>query len=337
MSPLQDCLRRDVASAAAMAALALTVIAPAAATAQAFVPKQGDGAVAILYQNQFVKQHSFDDGSHLDRGATRTQIVAVDFTYGLTDRLALNVSLPFVASDYLGTYPHLEAKFGRTSALDFGGYHGTFQDFRLDVRYNAIDGAVVVTPYVAVATPSHNYDYFGHGAAGRRMTELQVGVYVARSLDQLLPGAFVQARYGYGLPHGVAGVRNYRSLVDGEFGYFVRPNLRVFALAIGQVSHTGVRFTPDFPSDLSDDMKIHHDRVSRINSFNFGAGAQLSLSSSVDVFGSILHTQSMTNGHVLQYGVTAGASWSFHRGAQKQGTVASQRDALVKCLCQKGQ
>ena len=85
-------------------------------------------------------------------------------------------------------------------------------------------------------------------------------------------------------------------------------------------------------------MKIHHDRVSRINAFNFGAGAQFSLKSLPSrCFGSIIHTLSMTNGHVLQYGVTAGVSWSFHRGTKKQGTVASHRDALVKCLCQKGQ
>jgi len=314
-------------------------MAPAAATAQAFVPPRGDGAVAILYQNQFVDQHSLDDGSRIDRGATRTQIIAVDLTYGVTDRLAVNASLPFIASHYLGVFPHKAAQFGRDSAIDVGGYHGTFQDLRVDVRYNAINpGGAVVTPYLSAVAPSHYYDYFGHGAAGRRIAELQMGAYIGRTLDRLLPGAFVQARYGYGIPQSVAGVRDYRSLMDGEIGYFLRPSLRVFGVVTGQVSHGGVRFVaPDFFNYLSADGKIHHDRISRVNALNVGGGAQLSLSPTIDVFGSIMHTESMTNGHVLKYGVTAGFSWSFHRGPQRVGALASRRGALVKCLCQKGQ
>lgn len=338
MSTFRVCRRRDAGLSAVVTVLALTAVAPAAATAQAFVPQQGDGAVAILYQNQYVQWHSLYDGSRLDGGPTRTHVLAVDLTYGLTDRLALNVSLPYIASRYFGSSYHRARDFGRDSALDVAGYYGTFQDFRVDVRYNAIRSGFVVTPYVSASIPSHNYDYFGHNAAGRRMHELQAGVYVGRVLDRLLPGAFVQARYGFGVPQGVAGMRNVRSMLDGEFGYFVRPNLRVFGVAVGQVSHSGVRFVaPDFFNYMSDEEKIHHDRVSRINAFNFGGGAQLSITPSLDVFGSIMRTASMTNGHVLKYGVTAGVSWSFHRGAKREGTVASQRDALVKCLCQKGQ
>jgi hypothetical protein len=338
MCTLRDCLRRNVGLSAVLTAFGLIACAPPSATAQVFVPPKGDGAVAILYQNQFVEQHSLFDGSRIDRGATRTHVIAVDLMYGLTDRLAVNVSLPYIASVYLGEAPHQAAQFGRDSAIDVGGYHGTFQDFRVDVRYNATRSGVVVTPYVSAVMPSHNYDYFGHGAAGRRMAEIQMGVYVGQTLERLVPGAFVQARYAFGVPQGVAGERNYRSVMEGEVGYFVRPTLRIFAVATGQVSHAGIRFVaPDFFNYLNADGKIHHDRVSRINSVNIGAGAQLSLTPSIDVFGSIVHTKSMTNGHVLKYAITAGLSWSFHHGPQRASTAASQRDALVKCLCQKGQ
>src|SRR2546427_4643622 len=127
----------------------IQLIAPSLAAAQAWVPQQGDGAVAILYQNQFVYEHTLDDGTRIDRGATRTHIMAIDLTYGVSDRVALNVSLPYIASKYSGVNPHTAAQFGQTSVLDFGGYHGTAQDFRADLRYNAVKGATAITPYVS--------------------------------------------------------------------------------------------------------------------------------------------------------------------------------------------
>lgn len=330
---------RDVLAWAGTAAFALAVFAPKPALAQAYVPPKGDGAVAILYQNQFVEQHSLDDGSPLDRGPTRTHILAVDFTYGMTDRLALNLGVPFVTSNYLGRFVHREAQFGRTSTIDLAGYYATVQDFRLDLRYNAINGTGgVVTPYISVLVPVHNYDYFGHNAAGRRLTEVQLGAFVGRPLDGLLAGLFTQGRLAYSVPQSVAGHRVFRTQLDGEMAYFVTTTLRVFGVVSGQVSHGGVRFvSPDFYNYLDADGKIHHDRIARVNHLNLGGGAQWSLSPAFDVFGSIMHTAYMTNGHVVDYNITAGVSWSFSRGTKKPGTVTSRSESLVKCLCMKGQ
>jgi hypothetical protein len=315
----------------------IQLIAPTSARAQAWVPPQGYGAVAILYQNQFVDQHTLDDGTRIDRGETRTHIMAIDLTYGLSDRVALNVSLPYIASKYSGANPHAAAQFGQTSVLDVGGYHGTSQDFRADLRYSAVKGATAVTPFVSGLLPSHSYDFFGHGAAGRRIAELQVGVAVGRTFDRLLPGGFVQARYAYAFAQRPLDVRHDRSVADAEVGYFVRPAVRIFALATGQISHGGVRFTPNFPSDLPASQLLDHDRISRINSFNYGGGAQVSLGPAVDLFGSIVHTGYMTNGHVLKYGVTTGLSWSFHHGQAVQRVAQTRERRLIKCLCQKGE
>src|SRR5262245_47492779 len=338
MSARWNGLRREPLATAGIAVLALALVAPAAVRAQAYVPDKGEGAVAILYQNQFVERHSLDDGSPLYRGSTRTHVLAVDFAYGLTDRLALNLALPFVTSDYLGQAIHREPQFGRTSAIDGGGYYGTFQDARLDLRSNAINrSSGVVTPYVTILVPVHDYDYFGHNAAGRRLTEVQLGAYVSRSLNRV-PGMILQGRFAQVIPQSVAGYRVFRTQMDGEVAYFVRQSLRVFGVVIGQVSHGGVRFLDaEFYKYLSDDEKIHHDRISRVNHVNVGGGAQLTLSPTVDLFGSIVHTASMTNGHALKYGVTFGVSFSFSRGPKDVGTIASQGAALVKCLCLKSQ
>jgi hypothetical protein len=310
---------------------------PAAAAAQAWVPSRGDGAVAIVYQNQFVDQHTLDDGVRIDRGETRTHIMAVDLTYGLTNRVALNVSLPYIASKYSGVNPHTAAAFGRTSVLDDGGYHGTSQDFRVDLRYSAVRGATAITPYLSGIIPSRNYDYFGHGAAGRRLAEVQVGAYIGRMLDPVLPGGFVQARYAYGFTQQLLDVPHDRSMSEVEIGYFVRPNVRVFVLSFGQISHGGLRFAPDFPAGLTADELVYHDRMSRVNSLDFGGGAQVSLSPSLDLFGSLVHTEIQTNGHALKYSLTTGLSWSFHRGPVGTVPSASRQAALVKCLCQKSE
>jgi len=327
----------------ATAALLFTVamLTPALANAQAFVPARGQGTISFLYQNQSVQRHSLYTGEQFDVGHTRTQLGAFDLQFGVTDKFAVSVSLPYIASRFIGEGAHRAEAFGRTSALDFNGYHGTFQDFRLDMRYNAIlsPNGTVVTPYVTVVTPSYNYDYFGHGAAGRRLTEVQVGSYVGYMIERWLPGLFVQARYGFGIPQSVMGVRPFRSMLDVEASYgLFGERLRVFGMVAGQVSYAGVDFhQPKIYEDMTDDQKIHHDRVARINAVNLGGGAQFDLNPTIALFGSIMHAQSMTNGHVLHYGVTVGVSLSFQRGAKTAGTLASRRDGLVKCLCQKGQ
>jgi hypothetical protein len=327
-------MRHRVAIALSAAAFtAAQLVAPASAHAQAWVPQPGDGAVSFVYQNQFVDQHTLDNGTRIFRGETRTHVMAVDLTYGLTGRVGLNVSLPFIVSKYNGVNPHTAAQFGQTSVIDFGGYHASSQDFRIDLRFSAIKGATLVTPYMSGIVPSRSYDFFGHAAAGRRVGEVQIGTYVGRMLDPVLPGGFVQARYGYGFAQPVAGVHHDRSVVDGEVGYFVRPSFRVFGLALGQITHGGVRFTPNFPYDLTPEELINHDRISRVNFFDFGGGAQFSLKPSLDLFSSIVHTGSMTNGHALKYSISTGVSWNFHRSLPGRGASASKGAALAKCTC----
>jgi len=326
-----------IAVLSAVSVFTIQLLAPVSVRAQAWVPQHGDGAVAVLYQDQFVDQHTLDDGTRINRGETRTHIMAIDLTYGLSDRLALNVNLPYIASKYTGANPHTAAQFGQTSVLDFGGYHGTTQDFRVDLRYNAVKGATAITPYLSGIIPSHSYDFFGHGAPGRRLGELQVGAYVGRMFERVLPGVFVQARYAYGFTQQLLDIPHNRSVADAELGYFVRPSVRIFGVATGQISHGGLRFTSNFPNDLIGDERLQHDRIARINSFNYGGGAQLSLSPTLDVFGSVVHTGAMTNGHALKYGVTTGLSWSFHRGQTAQSIAQAKEHGLIKCLCRKAE
>src|SRR5262249_32311059 len=125
---------------------------PATARAQAWVPAAGEGSVAVQWQNGFSRYHYLPivpvDIGHID-----TNALVFDVTYGLTDKIAVDASLPYIASRYTGPQPH-------PTPLDDGTYHGTAQDFRFAVRYNARAGRFAVTPYVGSIVPSHGYEYY---------------------------------------------------------------------------------------------------------------------------------------------------------------------------------
>ena len=342
---------RAVGTAAILVALWL---APAAreASAQAFVPPAGEGTVSFLFQNMHVRDHYFTTTRRDFLGPVDTNVFMLDVSYGLTDRLAVDVALPFVMSKYSGDYPH-PLPIGPVT-LDNGRYHGTFQDVRLAVRYSAVRGRTTVTPFVGSFMPSHGYETLAHAAPGRGLRELQVGVSVAALLDRLVPGAFVQGRYSYGFVQPVDDLSDIRlnanrSNADLEVGYFVTPGLRVFLLGSGQLTHGGIDFPDISPDDFwQSNLELvstpegahafrNHDRIDHFNYLNVGGGASVALTDNVDLFGSYMWTAAARNGHALARAVSLGLSVGFGRARRPEQTVTARRQgSLVRCLCQKG-
>jgi hypothetical protein len=314
------------------AAIAL-LVSPSTAAAQAWVPGQGEGAVSVLYQDLFVRDHFLAGGGRIDRGHIRANNVLVDVTYGVTDKLTVALGVPFVRSRYSGTFPH-------PTSQDDGEAHSGVQDVRFGVRYKLFEGPVTITPFVGTNVPSHGYEYFAHAAYGPRVRELEIGSYVGRMVGPALPGVFVQARYSYAFAQEIAGVDHNRSNLDVELGYFVRPSIRVFVLGAGQKTHGGID-TPDagwraMPAEFAP----HHDRIARLEMLDVGGGAQISLTDSVDLFGSFVTTIAGRNSHALARGLTIGASYGFG-GGTKTGSLGESASSdeptriLPRCLCQK--
>jgi hypothetical protein len=306
------------------------------AWAQAWTPAQGEGAVTVQFQDAFIKYHQLPT-VRLDRGHIRGETMLVDFTYGLTDRIAVSVALPYVASKYDGTRPH-------STGLDNGSYHSTFQDFRFDIRYNITRKGFVVTPFAGTILPSHGYEYFAHSAVGRDVRELQVGTYWAKLLDPVLPGLFVQGRISYGFAQQIEDISHNRGNLDLEAGYFVTPELRVFALGAGQLTFGGVDLHGNSLVSLGPVLYPHHDQISRDNILNVGAGAGYELTPAFGVYGSVIRTVAGRNVHALQHSLTVGMTWSFARGSggarANQSALATRRvgghrHVLARCLCQK--
>src|SRR5690242_911211 len=88
-------------------ALAAIVMASGAASAraQAFLPAQGDGTVSLLYQDQLFKYH-FVPTTPFDAGPIYSRSMVMDVTYGVTDKVAVSIALPWVNTRYSGSRPH---------------------------------------------------------------------------------------------------------------------------------------------------------------------------------------------------------------------------------------
>jgi hypothetical protein len=322
--------------------LALLMLTAGVTRAQAFVPAQGEGTVSVLFQDAVVKYH-FLPTTPVDRGHVHSDSLLVDVTYGVTDRIAVSVGIPWVAAKYTGSTPHplvdasgpVPVLYG-VNPLDNGSYHETFQDFRFDVRYNLTKRGMVLTPFAGSILPSHGYSYFAHAAPGRHLKELQLGMSAAKLLDPILPGLFVQGRYSYGFTERILDISHNRSNFELELGYFLTPKLRLLSLNTAQITHGGIDLTLNSRVDLGPLLFSHHDQIDRINALNLGGGAAYSVSDKIDVFGSLLHTVAERNGHAVDHGLTFGLSWSFSTARAKDRAIARAEHSLIRCLCDKG-
>jgi hypothetical protein len=315
------------------------------AMAQAWVPARGEGSVSIAFQTQHVEKHLTGTVTRT-AGDIDSSIVLADVTFGLTDKIAVDVALPFVSAKYTGNTAHPGTN------IDDGTYRSSFTDVRFALRYNLTRDGAVITPYIGSVMPSNNYAFYGHAAPGQRLRELQVGVYAAKLVERGLPGLFISGRYAFGFVEQVLDISHNRSHADLEIGYFFNSRFRAFTMANAGVTHGGI----DFPTEgglgaLPPEYRFNHDQIQRVNFLDLGAGAAFSLTDAVDVFGSFSKMAAGRNGHALDRGITVGVSWGFRRkvnpaetapatappseGVDVSAETEKREGTLLRCICQK--
>src|SRR5262245_13950184 len=258
----------------------LTHAAVATASAQAWLPPKGEAAFSMGWSHSWADYHIDYTGAKVAPGDMDWHNAVSDFGYGITDRVAVRVNIPFVTSRYVGDRPHIPRP-GKPP-IDDGAWHSTFTDFRAEVRFKATSGSLAVTPALALVAPSHWYETHGHSASGKRALEAQFGVNAGRLLDPLLPNAYLQARYVFAVPEEYQGIRPTRSNVTFDLGYFVTGSLTVSFLGAWSKTHAGWRAVIDFPPPTNPGF-WYHDRLQKTDYFRFGGGASYSLTGSIDV------------------------------------------------------
>jgi hypothetical protein len=273
----------------------------------------------------FTSDHLLSSGLPQDRGPTQLNTVTASVMYGITDRLAVSAEIPFITSKFSLTPGLAPNAHDLEATIDNGRYHGTFQDFRADVKYNAVKGPLMVTPFFELVLPSHRYVTFGHSAPGRDLREYHAGVNVGRLLNPILPRAYFDLRYSYTFVQKLAGMMLDRNNVDLEVGYFLKPWVAVRAIGAVQKTLGGLEspVPPDSP------FFPNHDRLERGHYSRVGGGVTFSLRRNLDLYLIVVSTLSGKNVQAFT-APGIGLSWNFH--APKPREKKSQNGAVSEVL-----
>jgi hypothetical protein len=277
------------------------------ARAQAWLPPKGEASITFGFASSFADSHLNNQGNKVSPGSMTWHTPHSELGYGISDRWAVHIGIPFVVSQYGGKLPH-PAVAGH-ERYDDGAWHGTFQDLRADVRFRATRGSLALTPFVGFGAPTHSYEFLGHAAAGRALVEGQVGVSAGRSLDPVLPGAYAQVTYAFTVPERPLGIWHNRSNVFLDLGYFVTSGLTLNVLGAWEKTHGGWRAPFDYPPP-SDPRFQFHDQLTRTDYLRVGGGLSYALTGALDV-GLNGYTTLSARNDVNMTGVGLGFTYSF--------------------------
>ena len=268
----------------------------------------------------YTSDHLLSSGAPQNRGPTRLNTVTAGLLYGITDRLAVSVDVPFVASKFNLT-PGLSLNaHDLVATIDDGRYRGTFQDFHAAVRYNAVRRATMLTPFFELTLPTHHYETFGHSAPGKYLREYRVGTDIGRLLNPILPRGYFDLRYSYSFVQELAGMNLDRHNVDLEVGYFLKPSVAIRGIGAVQKTLGGVEspVPPDSP------LFVDHDRLERGHYSRIGGGITFSLPRNLDLYVLLVSTLSGKNVQAFT-ALGVGVGWKFQ--TRKPGRNITQSDA----------
>lgn len=302
-----------------MIAGVIVALAAAPIRAQAWLPPKGEATFSLGYGSVFVNKHylgSLDnpgDSVESDYGHIRSQSVGLGFSYGVADSLAVAVGLPFVDSKFYGggNLPAHCLPLGSNckNPVDDGHYHGTVQDYRVDVSYQAWNGIVAVAPFVAAVIPSHSYTSFAHSAPGRDLHEYLLGVSSGTRLDRLVAGSYVELTYSYAFVERVMNIRHDRSDFALEVGYYLTPSLGMRGIGTGTYTHGGVAF--ESPESTPLDLFPVHDQIAKTSGISVGGGLTYTLTGATTLYASYLTQVQGRGGHKIKDSFSFGMSYSF--------------------------
>ena len=275
-----------------------------------------------------------------------TNVVLADVTFGLTNKIAVDVAVPLVTSKYSGPFQHPGTN------IDDGTYRTSFSDVRFAVRYNLVRDGAVITPYIGSVVPSNNYAYYGHAAPGQQLNELQVGVYAAKLLERGLPGPVrlgplrvrVRGEGGRHLPQSEPGRPRGRLLLQLQVPRVHDGQRRIDARRHRLAGSTGL---PGLPRRVPAQPRPDPARAPPRRGWRSGVLDRPTRSTCSGRFRSQVAGR---NGHALDRGITVGAELGVpaqddpggdgcgDRSVERRVPTAEtekREGTLLRCICQK--
>jgi hypothetical protein len=231
--------RRGFISGVALACFAVVALVSSGGEvfAQALVPPRGVGSIGFHFQKVDHTGVILTDG-FVDSGRSVNQDFFIEGEYGVTDRLAVSLGLPYVFSKYLGGAPP-----ARIFPVDqCQCWHSGFQDLSIAARYNLLGyphSAFKLTPSILFGVPSHDYDFRGEAVLGRNLRELQLGIDASERIDAISEKFYLQGHYSYGFVERVLDLRNDRSKGTMEGDFLLTRKLSVRGVWHGNIRMAG--------------------------------------------------------------------------------------------------
>ena len=280
------------------------LLLPASAFAQAFTPPPRVGSATIGWQWVDNTGHILTDGTLFPRGQSVTTSLLAEVDYGVTERFAATLSVPFVFARYTGDLP----PFSGLERDACRCWHESFQDLSFGGRYRFGDEFWALTPSVRYILPSHDYPYQGEAVVGGKLQQLLTGVNAAWRLAPVLPKASIQGAYTFALTEKVIGdTRPNRSNVTASFGYSLTRALYVHSGALFTKTHGGL--TAFEVGAAPPDERSQADRLLKMRFWHLTGGVSYS-AGFADLFFAV---EPYIWGRDTHDGIayTAGATWYF--------------------------
>ena len=300
------------------------------ASAQAWVPGKGQGTLWMTYQQKQSTKLTNADGSSGQFGKVIDRTMTLNLDYGLSDRWAVSVGLPYKRNRYTGNDPHDPRGFpfpNNQRFLDDGHYHAGWSDWSVGLRYQWRKQPFLITPFIAYSQPSHDYTFFAHSAFGTNQRALQVGVHIGNWFAPPWQDMFWQAGYAYTFEQSVKNIdrlaRQYlpddrhvnHGAISLELGYNITPRLGTHLLLEHSNSYGhGVNAPQEFANpDGSPNFNniFYHDQLILGRYTQASMGLEYQLTDSYQLTFDYGRTLRGADTHIFDYETTVGISRSF--------------------------
>jgi hypothetical protein len=305
------------------AAICLLMLGTAHAQTQtrAGVPGRGNGSYGVSLQHITITKRDLDV-VYQTFGEVTLRSAFFDFDYGLTDRLALNVTLPFKSNRYIGEMPHdprLLLDDHGEEFLDDGRYHSAWGDFGVNLRWLWRSSPIVVTPFFGFYFPSNDYPLFTETQAGTQQWRADFGVNLAGPLGPPRLNLAWQAGYAYSLkektkPSDAPARRVDNSRISAEFLWRATPLITPY-LSLSHVEpHNALDFPWDFVGIPYSDQYYYHDQLLPWAYTTWSAGVSYQASAKLNLSASYGRSLRVEFGHFYEPAIAINIFRGFVHG-----------------------
>jgi hypothetical protein len=305
-----------------VALLAATSLAHAQTQTSVGVPARGHGSVSIAFHEAEANKRVRPDvlgGGLIEQGDVTLRTAVLELDYGLTDRLALDITLPYKSNRYVGTTPHDPRKLQDDHGEPFrddGEYHGGWGDWGIGLRWLWLSDPVAVTPFVSAYFPSHDYPIFTATANGTGQWRVDVGVNAGGRFPGNFRNLTWQAGYAYSFmektrPENSPDHRVNHSVLNLQLAYAMSPQ---WSTSLGwryRKTHNALRMPEDFNFPFTDDLFYHHDQLFALEQAVVEAGVSYQFDDRYTVFASYGRTNHVAFGQEIKRAIGFGISRSF--------------------------